>query len=133
MRGRLIGTRDFWVNEIIESLRPAEGSVDEENEDDVDEEDVDDNDEDDEDGGAGQAMTGVTGADCVHEVLSTVCAPASSKCFGFDVLLRDARDTVESFFFLGASHDTGVDGDKVRDLIVGGLAATIDVALGNKV
>lgn len=61
-----------------------------------------------------------------------MCAPPRSNCFGFDVLLRDVKDTVEPVFLLGVSHDDHVPGDKVGGLDDGGLTAAADVVLGNR-
>lgn len=79
VRGRLMGARDLWVlRDAIDSLRSVGCSGAEENEDGADEEDEEDEDADDdedncnedEEDGTGPVMTGVTGADCVHDVLS---------------------------------------------------------------
>lgn len=104
----------------------------EEDEAEEEEDDVEDVEDDEEEGGVRPATTGVTGADCAHEVRSEVRAPARIKCFGLDVLLSDVKDTVEPVFLLGVSHDDHVPGDKVGGLDDGGLTTAEDVALGNK-
>lgn len=134
-----MGIRDLWLREIMNSLRSAKGSVAEESEEDdarkydADDDEDDDDDDDADEGGVG-AATGVTGADCAHEVLSAACAPTRSNFFGFDARLSDVRDTVEPVFLLGVSHndDAHVFGDKIGGFDGDRFTGAVDVALGNK-
>lgn len=67
VRGKLTGIRGLWLIERIESLRSAEISVAGE----IEEEEAEEGDvegDEDESGGVRPATTGVTGADCAHEV-----------------------------------------------------------------